>query len=318
MIMLGLFSFSLEVILSTQNKQIEEYLKSREFGSTTNLQKDSNKYYLSICAIFRDEARFLREWIEFHILLGVEHFYLLNNLSSDDYQSVLDPYMKKGIVDLYQWNYTVQDCGDWFALQDASYNKIIKEYGHETKWLAIIDIDEFLFPVKQDNLQQFLKEYEEFSGVVVNYRMFGTSNIERIPEDKLSIETLIFRAQNDYHQHKTIKSIVQPKYIKFMYAHTGDFFPSYYSVTENKERFRGSAWRSSCSVDKIRINHYWTRDEDFFCNVKIPRDAKTETGRSNEKMLRWKEEFNKEQDFEIFRFIEPLKNQMAQTITTSG
>lgn len=34
------------------------------------------RYYLSIGAIFKDEARFLDEWIEFHLGIGVEHFYL--------------------------------------------------------------------------------------------------------------------------------------------------------------------------------------------------------------------------------------------------
>jgi len=25
-------------------------------------------------------------------------------------------------------------------------------------------------------------------------------------------------------------------------------------------------------IDKIRINHYWTRDENFFWNIKVPRN----------------------------------------------
>ena len=41
-------------------------------------------YYSSICAIFKDEARFLREWLEYHRLIGIEHFYLYNNFSTDD------------------------------------------------------------------------------------------------------------------------------------------------------------------------------------------------------------------------------------------
>ena len=36
-------------------------------------------HYLAICAIYRDEAPYLREWIEFHRLVGVEHFFLYDN-----------------------------------------------------------------------------------------------------------------------------------------------------------------------------------------------------------------------------------------------
>ena len=35
--------------------------------------------YLSVCAIYRDEAHYLAEWIEFHRLVGVERFFLYNN-----------------------------------------------------------------------------------------------------------------------------------------------------------------------------------------------------------------------------------------------
>jgi hypothetical protein len=51
------------------------------------------KYYLSVGAIFRNEARFLPEWIEYHRLHGVDHFYLFNNLSEDDYKAALKPYV---------------------------------------------------------------------------------------------------------------------------------------------------------------------------------------------------------------------------------
>ena len=47
-------------------------------------EKRTLKYKVSICAIFKNEAKYLREWIEFHKIVGVEHFYLYNNFSTDD------------------------------------------------------------------------------------------------------------------------------------------------------------------------------------------------------------------------------------------
>ena len=41
------------------------------------------KVTLAIAAIFRDEAPYLKEWIEFHRAVGVERFYLFDNLSTD-------------------------------------------------------------------------------------------------------------------------------------------------------------------------------------------------------------------------------------------
>ncbi len=37
------------------------------------------KHYLTLCAIFRDEADYLDEWLRFYDLVGVERFVLFDN-----------------------------------------------------------------------------------------------------------------------------------------------------------------------------------------------------------------------------------------------
>ena len=54
-------------------------------------------YDLAVVAIFKDEGKYLKEWLDYHLLAGVEHFYLYNNDSSDDYQEVLAPYVKANL-----------------------------------------------------------------------------------------------------------------------------------------------------------------------------------------------------------------------------
>ena len=61
----------------------------------------SQEFYLSVGAIFRDEARYLPEWLEFHLCQGVEHFFLYDHHSSSDaHMPVLDPYIAAGLVTL--------------------------------------------------------------------------------------------------------------------------------------------------------------------------------------------------------------------------
>ncbi len=61
-------------------------------GYSTETKENKYSYYLSIGAIFNDEADYLKEWIEYHRLAGpVEHFYLYNNNSQDHYLDVLQP-----------------------------------------------------------------------------------------------------------------------------------------------------------------------------------------------------------------------------------
>ena len=66
-------------------------------------KSEGKKYQVSICAIFKNEAKYLKEWIEFHRIIGVEHFYLYNNNSDDNYLDVLKTYVEQGIVDLIEW-----------------------------------------------------------------------------------------------------------------------------------------------------------------------------------------------------------------------
>ena len=100
---------------------------------------------LAICAIFQDDAKYLPEWIEFHQKQGVQHFYLYNNLSSDDYLNFLKPYIRNGQVDLIDWPKVQQNIGEWNSIQCAAYMDCINKHKKNCKWIAFIDTDEFLF-----------------------------------------------------------------------------------------------------------------------------------------------------------------------------
>ena len=63
----------------------------------------SDSPYLSICAIYRNEAPYLREWVEFHRLAGVERFFLYDNRSTDEHREVLAPRIEDGTVVVREW-----------------------------------------------------------------------------------------------------------------------------------------------------------------------------------------------------------------------
>jgi len=54
-------------------------------GLFSGKQRSEKKFHVSICAIFKNEAPYLREWIEFHRIVGIDHFYMYNNRSDDDF-----------------------------------------------------------------------------------------------------------------------------------------------------------------------------------------------------------------------------------------
>src|SRR5438309_11534779 len=123
--------------------------------------------YLSLCAIYWNEAFYLREWIEFHRLVGVERFFLYDNESTDDHLEVLGPYIEDGMVVLHQWPMRPG--------QLPAYNHCLAKHGDESRWIAFLDLDEFLFSPTLRPLPELLAEYEQHPAVVVNWMMFGTS-----------------------------------------------------------------------------------------------------------------------------------------------
>jgi Glycosyltransferase family 92 len=214
--------------------------------------------YLAICAIYRDEAPYLREWIEFHRLVGVERFFLYNNGSIDDNRSVLAPYEEEEIVVRHEW---LQFPG-WMS----AYMNCITEHREEARWLAVIDIDEFLFTPSGPSLPQVLAEYEDRPGIGVNRATYGTSGHTHPPAG-LVVESYVRRMSERY--PASIKSIVDPRRVRRVVNPHCFRYDEGLAVDEHKHEIEG--WfTSSLTFDRLRLNHYWTKSEEE-CERKFDR-----------------------------------------------
>jgi hypothetical protein len=231
------------------------------------------QYDVSVCCIFQNEDRFLKEWIDYHRLIGVQHFYMYDNESTDRARDVLQPYIEAGIVDYIFWDKRYHTPEEWWSVQREAYMDAVGRATGSSKWLCIIDTDEFIVPVKDANLSAFLKDYDSYGGVCINWVFYGASGIKRIPKDKWMITSLLYRADLSYPGHHNIKSIVQPERVdaqKSFFPHTCAYRGNFYHVTPNKKQFKRGVPRDVC-VDRIRLHHYWCRDLDFLHQHKFPR-----------------------------------------------
>lgn len=274
-----------------------------------NICEAEYKYNLAICAIFQDEAPYLKEWIEFHRLMGVEHFYLYNHRSRDHYKKVLRPYITSGLVELIDKPKVANRIKVFNRLQCKCYTDCLIQARGVSKWIAFIDIDEYLFPVYRDNLPDVLKEYEDFGGLYANWRIFGTSYIRKIPKEQLLIESLTLCTPKSFPANHYVKSIVRPEHAShFPNPHHPVYFAGYYQVNTDKIPFEGPFLSSYVQTNKLRINHYWTRDEDFLYRIKIPRQKKW-GGNPNAQEIT--QGTNIEKDETILRFVPDLKTHLT-------
>ncbi|OLE20827.1 MAG: hypothetical protein AUI36_34675, partial [Cyanobacteria bacterium 13_1_40CM_2_61_4] len=229
---------------------------------TASARRGRAESYLSVCAIYRDEAPYLREWIEFHRLVGVEKFFLYNDRSKDAHLEVLEPYVEDSTVTLHDW--AVFPAG-----QPPAYDHCLTEHGDQSRWIAFIDLDEFLFSPTYQPLPELLAELEPWPGVGVNSVFFGTSGHRTRPTG-LVIENYL---ENDDGEGKlAIKSIVDPARAARCESVHSFAYRDGMAVNEHGYPIRANRTKS-VSHSLLRINHYWARSEEQFrakCAAPMP------------------------------------------------
>lgn len=274
---------------------------------------EAQHFSLSICAIFQNEAEFLKEWIEFHKIQGVEHFYLYNNRSDDHFEQVLEPYIDSNEVTLIDWPFTYEpgETGKWLQIQTNAYTDCVRNFGKNTAWLAVIDTDEFLFCPNGETLVNFLKRYTRFGGVCAHWLHFGTSNVENIPEGSLMIEHLTKCSHPLNGKNMQVKTIVQPKYVlESASAHNFIYRRGFFTIDAYGNRVEGMG-SPRITHNRIRINHYWTRTEQHF-NEKKCQSRQTRRSHEDVALLRERADaYNIYEDKAILRFAPQLRRKMG-------
>jgi hypothetical protein len=264
--------------------------------------------YLSICAVYRDEAPYLREWVEFHRLVGVERFFLYDNSSTDEHHEALAPYVDDGSVTIHDWP-------QWPA-QVQAYDDCLKRYREESRWIAFIDLDEFLFSPEGTPLPRLLREYEEFPGVGVNWAVFGSSGHRTRPPG-LVLESYM-RRTDDPGINRHVKSIVNPGRVRafclphfFMYDHG-------LAVDERRRPITGPPFSHTdgVSFERVRLNHYAVKSEEEF-RLKLARGPADSSipkrDRFSEAQLaRMAGQYNDVEDRTIQMHLEELREALAR------
>ena len=215
-----------------------------------------NKTDLAIVAIMKNEAPYVKEWIEFHKLVGVQKFYIYDNESEDNLKEVLEPYIRQGIVE-----YTFFP---GIAQQMPAYNDCVNKHREDVKWLAIIDADEFIVPVKTKTIMETLNEFERYPGIGINWVLYDTNGHLKKPQGGV-MENFI-RCRKNYKNcpHSHIKSIVQPSMVEIIPSpHYTKYLNKKTAVDENFNPITGDgneqAFTPYASINKLRINHYWSK-----------------------------------------------------------
>lgn len=198
-------------------------------------------HYLSVMATFKNESMNLKEWLDHYIWQGVEHFYMIDNGSTDDYMSVLNEY--KDIITLYnlpkRW------------AQVENYNIVFEQIKDKTFWLGVVDIDEFIYGVNEP-VREYLDDREQYSGILCPWLLFGTCEDYHQPK---SVRKGFTRRHP--HHHHDYKCFSRTDKIKSLHIHA----PIFTDNNQLPER------------EFLNHNHYTIQSREFWEKVKHTRGA---------------------------------------------
>ncbi|MBA8783665.1 MULTISPECIES: glycosyltransferase family 2 protein [Aeromonas] len=229
---------------------------------------------ISIASIFKNEKPFIIEWLAYHMVLGIQDFYIADNISSDGGSELLHFLDKAKLIK--RVDYPTQD---GVPPQLGAYSKILSMLGKD-KWAAFIDADEFISPSNyEDGLNKLtsLLNDQTIGAISLNWAVYGSSH-SILPDDGLVIERFVKRAADLHPVNRHYKSIVRVS----DFIETGSTPHAFIIKSDKKFVMPNGAQQHnhdgiSDVIDwsVIRLNHYVIKSKSEFLNKKAARGRAT-------------------------------------------
>jgi hypothetical protein len=218
--------------------------------------------YLAACTIYRDDADYLAEWLEFHRLAGVERFFLYDNGSQDHHLEVLAPYLDEGVVTRHEWPFPFLGRNGRPKALFTAFEHCVGAPRDDARWIAFLDVDEFLFSPPGAPVPEVLRDFDGFPGVVVSRAEFGPSGHATQPAG-LVIESYVERIEPRPDDRTEYKSIVDPRRVaRTLSAHSFRYTDGL-PVDEERRPVDPlkRMTRKPVAWSRLRVHHYFSRSE---------------------------------------------------------
>lgn len=316
-----LYQCSRQTMQSESHRQLcrqfcDSIYSLRETAQRTVKETD---YHTSVVLIAKNEGCYIREWIEYHLLVGISHFYIYDNESTDGLEEILKPYVEQDIVTYRNFPGKL--------MQIPCYRDALKHYRYESEYLAFIDADEFLVPVKYETIPEtidriienynnhpFRVEYR-IGGIAVNWRWYGSSG-HKEKQEGLVMEHYTQRAEDDYPRNAHVKTICNPRVVTDACDHPHSFYyqKGYYAVSEKGSYVPGAFFYDS-SCELIRINHYHSKSEEEYKEKRRRGHPDIDEGGLTEEMIQkefdsMRDESNAVEDRIMDKYVMDVKRRM--------
>eukprot|EP00546_Thalassionema_frauenfeldii_P013217 CAMPEP_0178928226 /NCGR_PEP_ID=MMETSP0786-20121207/19746_1 /TAXON_ID=186022 /ORGANISM="Thalassionema frauenfeldii, Strain CCMP 1798" /LENGTH=269 /DNA_ID=CAMNT_0020603987 /DNA_START=220 /DNA_END=1029 /DNA_ORIENTATION=+ len=217
--------------------------------------------------IVRNEGLYIVEWIEFHLRMGVERFYIADHDSTDNTKELLKPYMSSGVVRLIHFNHH----------QTKTYNMILgKARRQRAEWLCFLDVDCFVYTRSiNETIPSILNTFNSSVGSVgISYLEFDHNGHMNRTNNQSLLERFTHRRRPDHAikgAYSRSISIHRPLWVKEVNMHhpveltDGKLFVDIEGIPLRP----GQSYLHGQNVvaphnGTIRINHYYCKSRQEF------------------------------------------------------
>lgn len=223
-------------------------------------------HFSAVCLLAKNENSYINEWLEWHLnKLGFMHVYIYDNESDTPIESSIDDKYKDNIT-IIEWT---KEKHRMFIQLDC-YTHFIEHFGEENKWVAFIDADEFIRLINNDNINNFLLDYENYNGIFMEWLIYNADGQYNRTDGFVRDRFKSFTTCKDIINNG--KCIIKPN----EYKHMGPHFPfsckTKYNVVYSNKEFCKAYAKHNAPLDKIVVDHYFTKSYEEWCE-KIKRGS---------------------------------------------
>jgi hypothetical protein len=227
---------------------------------------------IALISVFKNESHILEEWIEHYLKEGINHFFLVDNGSSDNYLDKLKIYIDKQIVTL------IRDEKKYSQVEHLNkFLPICRNFD----WVMVVDLDEILY---SRNGYRTIKDYlnslnENIIQVNIPWKIFGSNN--HIHQPSSVINNFIYRDDYNHIRDINCKSITRGKNVKYLNLHVAELNnKNGLIITSDGQENKVKTCFSNISNDilnnsSLHLNHYVCQSWEFFSSVKMTRGDAT-------------------------------------------
>ncbi len=233
------------------------------------LDKHAPRFELAAACIIKNEARYVPEWIAYHMARGIQYFLFYDNQSTDDLAHAIAPFVAQGIARVIPWPNFVIDPEirrqAWHE-QNAAYTHAARALAGVAEWLICIDMDEFVATVDDRPIPRHLGDLPGRDLLTLYWVNFGSSGHDS-SQPGLVIETFVRCQASPDVWGWPFKFLARPEAIKLVEsAHTAVVAQdNAVGASYAGARFyTGDEILANIDTTQIWINHYHVKSREEY------------------------------------------------------